>query len=276
MNNLLKFIQKYSSFFLFLGFQLICFTFLFSSVNSYHHVSFVNSSNIITGGIYEASSNVSGYFHLSSEVEQLRDQNSYLKKKLTGHRVLIGEEFTSIDDTSYLQQFDFLNAKIISSSKNGRKNSITINKGTDNNIRPEMGVVGTKGIIGITASSSGHYTYVKPLIHEDFILEIVHEKSKSFGFVKWTLSDDWRTATVVDIPNYVEVKPGDEILTRGSNGLFPMGEMVGFVLSVEDIPGEVYLKVKINLAEDFSSVYSVQVIDNVLKKEFEELKSNQN
>jgi rod shape-determining protein MreC len=276
MNNLLKFIQKYSSFFLFLGFQLICFVFLFSSVNSYHHVSFANSSNIITGGIYEASSNVSGYFHLTSEVEQLRIQNADLKKKLAGHKALIGDEFTSVDDTNYLQQFDFLNAKIISSSKNGRKNSITINKGTQDNVRPEMGVVGTKGIIGITTSSSGYYTYVKPLIHEDFILEVLHEKSKSFGFVKWTLSDDWRTATVVDIPNYAEVKPGDEILTRGSNGLFPMGEMVGFVLSVEDIPGDVYLKVKIKLAEDFSSVYNVQVIDNVLKKEFEELKNNQN
>jgi rod shape-determining protein MreC len=276
MNNLLKFIQKYSSFFLFLGFQLICFVFLFSSVNSYHHLSFANSSNIITGGIYEASSNVTGYFHLSSEVEQLRIQNAYLKKKLSGHKVLTGEEFTSIDDTNYLQQFDFLNAKIISSSKTGRKNSITINKGTKNNVRPEMGVVGTKGVIGITTSSSGYYTYVKPLIHEDFILEVIHEKSKSFGFVKWTPSDDWRTATVVDIPNYVEVKPGDKILTRGSNGLFPMGEMVGFVLSVEDIPGKGYLRVKINLAEDFSSVYSVQVIDNVLKKELEELKSNQN
>ena len=276
MNNLLKFIQKYSSFFLFLGFQLICFVFLFSSVNSYHHVSFANSSNIIAGGIYEASSNVSGYFHLSSEVEQLRIQNTDLKKKLTGRRVLIGEEFTSVDDTNYLQQFDFLNAKIISSSKNGRKNSITINKGTQDNVRPEMGVVGTKGIVGITTSSSGYYTYVKPLIHEDFILEVIHDKSKSFGFVKWTQSDDWRTATVVDIPNYAEVKPGDEILTRGSNGLFPMGEMVGFVLSVEDIPGDVYLKVKIKLAEDFSSVYNVQVIDNVLKKEFEELKNNQN
>ena len=276
MNNLLKFIQKYSSFFLFLGFQLICFVFLFSSVNSYHHVSFANSSNIIAGGIYEASSNVSGYFHLSSEVEQLRIQNTDLKKKLTGRRVLIGEEFTSVDDTNYLQQFDFLNAKIISSSKNGRKNSITINKGTQDNVRPEMGVVGTKGIVGITTSSSGYYTYVKPLIHEDFILEVIHDKSKSFGFVKWTQSDDWRTATVVDIPNYAEVKPGDEILTRGSNGLFPMGEMVGVVLTVEDIPGDVYLKVSIKLAEDFSSVYNVQVIDNVLKKEFEELKNNQN
>ena len=276
MNNLLKFIQKYSSFFLFLGFQLICFVFLFSSLNSYHHVSFANSSNIITGGIYEASSNVSGYFHLTSEVEQLRIQNADLKKKLADHKVFIGDDFASINDTNYLQQFDFLNAKIISSYKSGRKNSITINKGTKNNVKPEMGVVGTKGIIGITTSSSRHYTYVKPLIHEDFILEVIHENSKSFGFVKWMLSDDWRTATVVDIPNYVDVKLGDKILTRGSNGLFPMGEMVGFVLSVEDIPGEVYLKVKINLAEDFSSIYNVQVIDNILKKELEELKSNQN
>lgn len=275
MNNLLKFIQKYSSFFLFLGFQLICFVFLFSSINSYHHVSFTNSSNIITGGIYQISSNVSGYFHLSSEVEQLRIQNAYLKKKLVSHNFLITDNFTTIHDTNYLQQFDFLNAKTISSSKNGRKNSITINKGTENKVRPEMGVVGTKGIIGITTSSSAHYTYVKPVIHENFILEVIHEKSKSFGFVKWTLSDDWRTATVVDIPNYVYVSQGDRILTRGSNGLFPMGEMVGLVLSVEDIPGEVYLKVKINLAEDFSSVYSVQVIDNVLKNEFKDLKSNQ-
>ena len=276
MNNLLKFIQKYSSFFLFLGFQLICFVFLFSSVNSYHHVSFANSSNIIAGGVYEASSNVSGYFHLSSEVEQLRIQNANLKKKLFGKKTVTEDGFISIVDTNYLQQFDFLNAKIISSSKNGRKNSITINKGTEDNVRPEMGVIGTKGIIGITTSSSRYYTYVKPLIHEDFILEVIHEKSKSFGFVKWTQSDDWRTATVVDITNYAKVKPGDEILTRGSNGLFPMGEMVGVVLTVENIPGDVYLKVNIKLAEDFSSVYNVQVIDNVLKKEFEELNSNQN
>ena len=276
MNNLLKFIQKYSSFFLFLAFQLICFVFLFSSINSFHHVSFANSSNIIAGGVYEASSNVSGYFHLSSEVEQLRIQNDDLKKKLAGQKTLIGEEFISVHDTSYFQQFDFLNAKIISSSKNGRKNSITINKGTEDNVRPEMGVIGTKGIIGITTSSSRYYTYVKPLIHEDFILEVIHEKSKSFGFVKWTQSDDWRTGTVVDIPNYAKVKPGDDILTRGSNGLFPMGERVGVVLTVEDIPGDVYLKVKIKLAEDFSSVYNVQVIDNVLKKELEELKNNQN
>ncbi len=276
MNNLLKFIQKYSSFFLFLGFQLICFVFLFSSVNSFHHVSFANSSNIIAGGIYEASSNVSGYFHLSSEVEQLRIQNADLKKKLFGKNTLIEEGFISIVDTNYLQQFDFLILLIISSSKNGRKNSITINKGTEDNVRPEMGVIGTNGIIGITTSSSRYYTYVKPLIHEDFILEVIHEKSKSFGFVKWTQSDDWRTATVFDIPNYAKVKPGDEILTRGSNGLFPMGEMVGVVLTVENIPGDVYLKVNIKLAEDFSSVYNVQVIDNVLKKEFQELNSNQN
>lgn len=275
MNNLFKFIQKYSSFFLFLGFQLICFVFLFSSVNSYHHVSFANSSNVVAGGIYEASSNVSGYFHLSSEIEQLRIQNANLKKKLARKNTLLEDEFTSLRDTNYLQQFDFLHAKVISSFKNGRKNSVTINKGAKDKVKPEMGVIGTKGIVGITTSSSGYYTYVKPVIHEDFVLEVIHEKSKSFGFVKWTQSDDWRTATVVDIPSYVEVIPGDEILTRGSNGLFPMGEMVGYVLSVEDIPGDVYLKVRINLAEDFSSVYNVLVVDNVLKKEFEDLKSKQ-
>ena len=260
---------------MFLGFQIVCFSFLFSSVNSYHHVSFANSSNIITGGIYEASSNISGYFHLKTENEQLSFQNIMLKERLVGHEVKIGEEFTMVNDTLYLQQYAFLKAKVISSSKNVRKNNITINRGGENGVNPEMGVIGTKGIIGITTSSSNYYTSIKPVIHEDFVLEVIHEKSKSFGLVKWMMSDDWRTATVVDVPTYVNVTAGDKIVTRGSNGLFPMGEMVGYVTTVNEIPGEVYLEIKIQLAEDFSSIYDVQVINNVLKLELDSLNNVQ-
>jgi len=247
---------------------------LFSKVNSYHHVSFANSSNVLVGGLYEMSSNITGYFHLKKENQQLVFQNKVLKKSLVGHEIKVGELFTKVDDTLYLQQYTFLNAKVVASSRNSRKNYLTINRGLENNILPEMGVVGPKGIIGITTSSSSYYTSVRPIIHEDFKLEIVHEASKSFGFVSWTKDDDWKTATVIDVPNYIEVKKGDRIVTRGSNGLFPYGELVGFVDNVIKVPGTTYLEIRIKLAEDFSNVYNVQVIDNVLKEDLEKLKEN--
>lgn len=274
MKNLLNFILKYSSFFIFIGFQILCFGFLFSSVNSYHHVSFANSSNVITGGVYSASSSVSSYFHLKKENEQLMLQNIELKKRLVGHEIKVGELFTRVNDTLYFQQYDFLEARVISSTRKSRKNTLTINRGTENNVTSEMGVVGPKGVVGITISSSGYYSSVRPIIHEDFKLEIVHEASNSFGFVSWDKSDDWRTATIIDVPNYVEVKTGERILTRGSNGLFPFGELVGYVISSSDIPGSVYQEIKIELAEDFSNVYNVQVVKNVLKTEQDNLENN--
>ena len=133
-------------------------------------------------------------------------------------------------------------------------------------LEPEMGVIGTKGIIGITTSSSEHYTYVKPIIHEDFVLEVIHEKSKSFGFVKWTQSDDWRTATVVDIPNYAEVNPGTKFLPVVQMDCFLWVKWLGTFCLWKTFQGDVYLKVRINLAEDFSSVYNVLVVRQCIEK----------
>lgn len=267
MRNLLNLLQKYSSVFFFLLLQAICFAMIFSNRNTYHHIAFTNSSNSVIGGIYEVSSNFSQYFHLKEENEMLLNENKELKKMLVGHSIKVGDLFTKVDDTTFIQQYDFIDGNVVNSSKNRRNNSLTINRGTSSNISEKMGVIGTKGVVGITVSSGPYYSTVIPIINEVFEMSVRHKSTKSFGILKWTENDTWKTATIDDIPNYVDLQVGDTIESRGSDGFFPEGVLIGTVLEYKPLEGTSYHRITIDLAEDFSAIYDVYVVKNILQKE---------
>ena len=81
MRNLFRFILKYHSFLLFLIFEIISLILIFS-YNNYQRVKFLNSSNSITGSIYEFNNSVSDYFHLKRINDGLADQNALLRNLL--------------------------------------------------------------------------------------------------------------------------------------------------------------------------------------------------
>lgn len=275
MRNILNLLQKYSSVILFLLLQVVCFSFIFSNYNNYHHIAFSNSSNSVIGGIYNVSSNISNYFHLTEANKFLVEENNELKKKLIGHNIKVGDLFTKVNDTIFLQQYDFIDAKVINNTKSHRKNSMTLNRGITSGANSQMGVYGTKGVVGITVSSSSYYTAVIPIINELFEMSVLHDNSKSYGLLKWTEENDWQTATVVDIPIYIEVEKGDSIVSRGSDGFFPEGILVGTVIGSNIIKGTSYQKLVIQLAEDFSSIYDVTIVKNILQKEQQQIESQE-
>lgn len=267
MRNLLNLLQKYSSVFIFLLFQTVCFSFIFSNYNTYHHVSFATSSNSLIGGIYEINAGISDYFHLKKSNEYLVNENLNLKKKLLGYTIKIGDHYAKVNDTLYFQQYDFIDAKVINSSINRQKNSITLNRGKISGAAEKMGVIGPKGVIGITVSSSSNYSTVIPIINELFEMSVRHKKTKSFGMLKWTPNNTWQTATMVDVPNYIKIQPGDTIESRGADGFFPEGIMVGTALSSNNVSGTSYQEIVVQLAEDFSSIYNVTIIKNITQEE---------
>jgi rod shape-determining protein MreC len=241
---------------------------VFSGNNSFHRASLASSSNVIVGGFYNLSHSVSSYFHLEKENKQLVTENLLQKKKLYGSTIEVGKTYMTINDTIYFQQYQFIKAKVINSSITAPKhNSITINAGEDVKVNPNMGVIGTKGIVGVTVASNGSYSTVTPVINANFVLPIRHANSLTFGRVVWEDGDSYLTATVIDIPSSVAVDIGDMIETRGSAGIFPEGVPVGKVLSVEPVSGQTYQKIKIGLIEDFSAIYNVTVVKNVKKNE---------
>ena len=274
MKNLIALFQRYKLFFIFLMLQIVSFSMIFSRGNKYHHAAFTNSSNFVVGGIYSTTSDISGYFHLKEENDLLVEENLKLKQLLKGYDIQVGDVFTRINDTLYQQSYWFTDAKVTNSSIKNRKNYLTINRGTTHNIEPGMAVVGTKGMVGFILSSSKHYSTVMPIINEYFEVFAMHENSKSFGRIVWDETNgDWRTASMIDVPDYVDIEIGDKIVSRGSDYIFPEGELVGYVRAKEKIPGKNLQTLKVELAEDFAAIYDVKVIKSVVKNEVDELEA---
>ncbi len=271
MQNIFKFFQKYSTVFIFLILQLICMVLIFSKNNPYQHSQFANSSNQFIGELYNASNNIEQYFSLKKEIELLRIQNKVLQEKVKGSGNAIGNYFTQREDTIYLQQYQFQSASVIRSTKDKRYNFLTINKGTTNGITKNMGVIGTHGVLGYTVACSDHYSTVLPIIHPKFELAVRHQKSKSFGLLTWSSADNWQTATLNDISDFIPVNIGDTIITTGGDGFFPEGELIGTIQSTEEIPGKGTQLITVKLAESFGNVYSIFVVDDINSNELKQL-----
>lgn len=271
MKNIIRFFQKYSAFFMFITLQIVSLLLVFSEKNPYHHSKFINSSNILIGGIYSTSDNIRKYFYLNEEIEQLRKQNEKLQEKIKGKEDALKTHFRLKKDTSLLQKYYFQNAKVINYNNNKNLNYLTINKGKLNGINKNMGVIGTKGVLGYTIACSNNYSTILPIIHPKFEMAVRHKKSNSFGLLTWNNKNGIIYAEINDIPDFVNVKKGDTIITTGGDGFFPKEELIGFVYNAEEIQGKGTQIVTIKLAEEFNSLHSVFVIKDINSIELREL-----
>ena len=135
--------------------------------NGYQGSQVLNSSNQVVANVYTAASNTSDYFSLKQENDKLALENSVLRNFLkSNYSILPLREFEK-NDTLYKQQYTFMNAKVVNSSVNKRRNFLTLNVGTDQGIRQDMAVMSSEGIVGIVTNVSANFC-LHALIIKDF------------------------------------------------------------------------------------------------------------
>jgi rod shape-determining protein MreC len=279
MRNLINFLLKNSSWFVFIALEVICIYFIFSE-NSYQNSVYLNSSTEITGRVYAVTGSISSYFGLRSENEQLLRQNATLQAEVRGLKNRI---FDIEADSSKSEAFlhDSLNQKIDPSyiiarvEKNSTfllDNYMIINKGETNGVKADMGVVSQWGIVGVVLSASANYAIVQPVLNPRSRFSCKKRNSSAVGILVWEGGDP-RYATVTQYPKYEEIQVGDTIVTSGFSDYFPEGMMVGVVEGYKSEADDNFNSLKLKLSTDFVSIKNVFLIKNTNDeiKQLEEL-----
>lgn len=160
MSELIKFLVKYSSWFLCALYLLISAVLLLSG-NPYQHHVYLTSANAVASGVYKTTNGVTSYFSLREINEDLQRRNSDLELEIYRLKDLIREQNHRIyADTmtvdSALSRYHFIIAHVINNSINHSHNYITIEKGRLDGIEPEMGVMDQNGIVGIVNVVGDH------------------------------------------------------------------------------------------------------------------------
>jgi len=269
MQQILSFFLKNKHFLLFLLLQLIAIIFTIQS-HSFHRSKFINSANFITGGIYNKINNVKEFILLKKENVRLAQENVELKNLLNLKGVSDSAIVKSvIDTTNYYQKYDYIAAKIINNDFRKSNNYLTLNKGTSNGIKSDLGVVNSKGIVGITKSTSNNYTTVLSVLNVNYQINVRLVSSDHFGSLSWD-SKDYRTVQLLYLPIQASIKIGDTIITGGRSTIFPEGIPVGTIKSFNTNNNN-YENINVTLFNDMSALSYVEIIDNLDKKEIKNL-----
>lgn len=271
MQQIVNYLIKNSYRMLFLLLILISLNLVYKS-HSFHRSKYITSANTISGYVYEKVNAINEFLSLRSKNERLAEENANLKELLYNAKDTV---ITNVKKPDFIAPlYDVRKAKVIKNSYNTRYNYLTINKGSLDGIKPDMGVVNDKGVIGVVESTSSHYATVISVLHVNAKMNAKIKGTDHFGTLLW----DGKNAGYVlltDVPRLATIKKGDSIVTGAETLTFPENIPIGKIDKLYRDKKTNYYTISVRLFNDMTALGYVNVIENKQQKELQELKNQE-
>lgn len=271
MRDLFRFLYRIRSTLMFFGWLGLS-MFLLYTGNEHHRAQAISSSNVVVATIYGWRKEVTDYTSLKEVNRRLAEENAMWRNRHISTYSTVEGLFTRIQDTIRLQEYRVITAKVVNSTWHKPKNYLTLDKGTKAGVHGDMGVIGPNGIVGVVRDASPGFASVISVLSPDIKTSVQMRRSKHFGLLYWDTNDPL-TSHVIDIAKHARVAVGDTVETRGGDGIFPAGVMVGVVENVESEPGSNYHTITVKLSEDMTRSGFVYVVDDLRRMERDTLQA---
>lgn len=265
MQQLIYFIRKFRYFLLFILLEVVAFIFTIQH-HSYHKSKFINSANSITGGIYNSANSVQEFFQLKKDNLLLIKEITALKNSInTKDLNKIQDSFKLNNSEKFRQKYQYTFAKVINNNFAKKNNTLTIDKGLNQGITSDLGVINSIGIIGVTKSTSNNYTTILSILNNNSKINARLKNSNHFGTLIWN-GIDCNILQLIDIPRQAQIAIGDTIITGGKSAIFPEGINIGTIQNFK-FENNQYKTINIELFNDMSNLGYVQIVKNLERTE---------
>lgn len=280
LKNLIHFLIKYSPLFVFIALEAVA-VILISNNKGYQRSIFLTSTNAVAGWVLEKNNKIVEFFKLKEANQNLANENTDLLNRITEleNRVASITDSVYISDWKYVpvppeKQYKYISAKVIRNTTHFTQNYITLNKGADLGIRPDMGVISTNGVVGIVETVSPKFSKVIPILNPLSMISAKFKDSNYYGPLVWD-GKDYRYAKLNDIARHVKFSLGDTLVTSGLVKTFPEGIVIGTIDNFTIEESDAYYNIYVKLGVDFRTLTHVKVIDYQNYDEQKELENKQ-
>lgn len=219
------------------------------------------------------------YFSLKTENENLAEENAMLAEELrrSQDRVRTAMENGLLTDTTIVfAGFDHIPASIVKISRNKQHNYFILNKGYEDGVQPQSGVITTTGIVGIIDAVDKHYSYGLSFMNTGISISISARLGNegAVGPLTWDgVSMDG--AVLKEIPLQYKYAPGDTVWTSGYSSLFPPDIPLGIAGQSRVVNGAVN-EIDVDLFQNYSALRYVTVVSNSGREEILYLENLEN
>ena len=266
MRNLIDFLIRYSNFLIFLILEVVAFI-LIGTTHEYQQSSVWSSTNRIIAGTNRIRSSINGYFHLREDNTLLSEENALLKSQLMELQNKI--EPTVECDNQYIYthlDWEYIPAKVIDITTHKQHNYLTLNKGSRDGIKKDMGVVCAEGLVGIVSAVAEKYSLVVPIIHTNISISTRLKSCGQIGGTQWD-GRDHQYVHLTEIARHISINTNDTVVTSGLTSVFPEGILIGVIDDIELNPGDNYHSATIQLSTNYRALKYVQVLRNRNKEQ---------
>ncbi|MEK3720940.1 rod shape-determining protein MreC [Paenibacillus sp. FSL H8-0034] len=203
------------------------------------------------GIIYKPAGYIAGFFEDIRQVRTIFEENKVLKQTLTKY----ARDTTKLNDLEQtnkrLQEalnfterqkqagnYTFRIAEVVAVNPDLLNNTVSINLGEQDGVKPNMAVMSVEGLVGRVKKVSSFYSTVQTLKGIDdtaneskaISVTVKNKENESFGvIVSYDPGEQLLVMTMIDPNDKLEV--GDTVITSGLGQVFPKGIEIGKVVS---------------------------------------------
>lgn len=268
MDKILEFFKKNRVFFLFILLEVVSFVIMINKNDFQQSVQSRRITNFVAK-IYDTTSKVDNYFGLYKVNEDLAAENTELRNRLS----LAEEKLDKLYADSLIAVPEILNpdnyyigARVVYNSLNNQQNYIIIDRGSKDGVEADMGVISSRGVVGVVLRTSENYSVIISLLNTSQRISAKIKRNNQLGSIVWNGVSASRIQ-MEEVPLHVNPVAGDTIVTSGYSLIFPEGMIVGYVNEAFADKSEQFCHITVDLAVDFNSIDYVMVTNFSSKKE---------
>ena len=272
MRNLIEFILKYSSAFIFTFLFVICVA-LLASNGRFHSSIWFTSANVVSDKVYGVGNGITSYFNLRAINASLQQSNAQLENEVLNLRSELAAYRSMLADSvdfSDTKRFDYVLGTVLNNSTRRPRNYFTIDKGEAEGVKRGMGVVDQNGIVGVVNVAGPHTARIISLLNTTQHISVRLKNSDIVGSLVWKVNDP-RIAYMEEVPRHSIFSVGDTVVTSGFSTTFPADIPVGTVTGRIKTDNDNFYVLKVRLASDFNTLSTVRVLHDAYKEEMDSL-----
>ncbi|MBR4166372.1 MAG: rod shape-determining protein MreC [Bacteroidales bacterium] len=216
---------------------------------------------------------VGNYFSLRKQNDELSLENERLRGIVRGYKQAAIESDPAFRPELKDDGFNYIPATIIKSGTNSQHNYLILDKGSEDGVVENSGIISSKGVIGIVDAVSKHYSFAISFLNKELNISARLDTTGAVGPLAW---DGLKTngAVLKEIPLQFKYNPGDTVYTSGYSAIFPPDIPLGIAGEAKVINGATN-EISVRLFQDHSALKYVTIIENTRIKEIEEIENRE-
>ena len=189
---------------------------------------------------------------LKSKIQELEGKLNQLREQ-----ALASQRLAAILDFQEESAMATLGARVIGRSASNWYRGVVLNKGEEDGVAVEMGVITPAGVVGLIVKVASSTSIALLITDPNVAVTGLVQRTRDEGIIQGTAEGYIRMKY---IPPLAEVKKGDAVITSGLTGDFPRGILIGQVLQVGELEGNLFQTAQVSPVVDFGKLEEVLII----------------